>query len=81
MGVHEVIAKIENVFDVGAAEGVDAVVGHEPAGDEVVRSLDVEVVDGPVEWDLGDALDHVVLAVLGEHHHSSAHVAGGDERE
>ncbi len=81
VGVDEVVLKIEDVLHVRASKGVDAVVGHEPAGDEVVRVLDIEVVDRPVEWDLRDALDDVVAAVLGEHDHAAAHVLGGGERE
>ena len=67
--------------DVGAAEAVDRVVGDEPVGDEVVRALDVEVVDGPVELDALDRLDDVVAAVLGEHHHARADRGRADERQ
>ena len=44
--VFEVVLELEDVSDVGASEAVDRVVRHEPAGDEVVRPFDVDVVDG-----------------------------------
>ena len=72
LGVRVVVLEIEDVRDVRAAEAVDRVVGDEPGGDEVVRALDVEVVDGPVELDPLDRLDDVVAAVLGEHRHARA---------
>ena len=55
LGVREVVLEVEDVADVGAAERVDRVVGDEPGGDEVVRALDVEVVDRAVELDPLDA--------------------------
>ena len=61
---------------------VDRVVGHESGGDEVVRALDVEVVDRAIELDALDRLDDVVAAVLGEHRHAGrtdAAVMNGSE--
>jgi hypothetical protein len=46
VGVRKIFLEIEDIFDVRASEGVDAVVREEPTRDEVVRVLDVEVVDG-----------------------------------
>ena len=49
--VRVIVLELENVPDVRAAEPVDRVVGDEPARDEVVRVLDVEVDDRPLESD------------------------------
>ena len=54
---------------------VDGVVGDDALGDEVVRPLDVEVVDRAVELDALDALDDVERAVLVDHDHADLHVA------
>jgi hypothetical protein len=81
LGVRVVVAEIEDVGDVRAAEAVDRVVGHEPGRDEVVGALDVEVVDGPVELDALHRLDDVVAAVFGEHRHPRADRGGGHERQ
>ena len=44
-GIGEVALEAKDVLDVGAAEAVDRVVGEQPVRDEVVRALDVDVVD------------------------------------
>ena len=67
--------------DVGSAEAVDRVVGHEPGRDEVVRALDVEVVHRPLEFDALDRLDDVVAPVLGEHRHARADRCRRHERQ
>ncbi len=51
----EVALELHDVADVGAAERVDRVVGDDAVRDEVVRPLDVEVVDRAVELDALDA--------------------------
>ena len=81
LGVRVVVLEIEDVRDVGASEAVDRVVGHEPGGDEVVRALDVEVVDGAIELDPLDRLDDVVAPVLGEHRHARADRRRRHERQ
>ena len=65
--------------DVGAAEAVDRVVGDEPVGDEVVRVLDIEVVDRAIERDALDRLDDVVAAIFCEHHHAGPYRRRGHE--
>ena len=76
-----VVLEVQEVADVGSTEAVDRVVGDEPVRDEVVRVLDVDVVHRRAERDLLDQLDHVVAAVLGEHHHPGTHGRRGDERQ
>ena len=56
LGAGEVALEVEDVVDVGAAEAVDRVVRDDAVGDEVVRALDVEVVDRAVELDALDAI-------------------------
>ena len=81
LGVREVVLEVEDVPDVRAAEAVDRVVRDEAARDEVVRALDVDVVDRALERDALDALDDVVAAVLGEHHHPGPHRRRRHERQ
>ena len=52
---------------------------EDPLGNEVVRALDVEVVDRAVEHDSFDRLDDVVAAGLGEHGHAGSHGRGRRE--
>jgi len=66
----EGVLEAEDVGDVGAAEGVDAVVRDQPVGDEVVGRLDVEVVDGGLELRSFDALHEVGLAFGVPHRHA-----------
>jgi hypothetical protein len=56
-------------------------VRQEAVGDEVVRALDVQVVDRTVERRPGDALDDVVAAALVDHHHSGSDRRGRHERK
>ncbi len=80
-GIREVLLEVKDVADVGVAEAVDRVVGDDPVGDEVVGSLDVDVVDGPVEFDPLNRRNRVVAAVFGEHRHPRPDRGGGQERQ
>src|SRR5262249_32812646 len=75
----EVALELENVADVGAAEGVNGVVGDETVRDEVVRTLDVEVEDGLVESDDFYPLDNVERPMFVDHDHPGPHRGGGHE--
>jgi hypothetical protein len=77
----EVTLELHDVADVCAPEGVDRVVRHEPIRDEVVRALDVEVVDRHVEVDALDALDEVQRAELVHHDHPRPHGRRRHERK
>ena len=57
VGVHVVLLEVQDIFYVRSAEPVDRIVREQPAGDEVVGALDVEVVDGSIQR---DALDPFV---------------------
>ena len=81
VGVGIVVGEVEDVLDVRAAEAVDRVVGDEPVGDEVVRVLDVEVVNGKLERHAFDRLDEVERPVLAEHDHAGTHRSRRHERE
>src|SRR4051812_19901564 len=69
MGVGEVRLEIEDVPHIRPAESIDRVVGNEPVCDEVVRLLNVQVVNGSAQQDALSIGDYVV-ALLGEHRHS-----------
>ena len=53
----------------------------EPVGNEVVRALDVDVVDRVAENDPLDAFDNVEPAVLREHHHPRPNRGRRHERQ
>ena len=50
VGAGEVALEVEDVVDVGTSEAIDRV-GDDPVGDEVVRALNIEVVDEAIESD------------------------------
>ncbi len=81
MGVDVVVLEVEDVGDVGSTEAVDRVVGDQPAGDEVVRVLDVEVEHRATVHEPLDGLDDVVAARLVEHHHACADAPRLRERQ
>jgi hypothetical protein len=78
-GLAEVALELEDVADVGAPEGVDGVVRDQTVGDEVVRALDVEVVDRLVESDRFDVCDKVELAGVVHHQHPRTNGGRGHE--
>ncbi len=55
--------------------------GDDAVGDEVVRLLDVEVVDLRIELDRLDPLDNVEPTAVVDHHHPGPHRGRGHERQ
>ena len=81
VGVRPVVFEVEDVADVGSAEGVDGVVGHQPGRDVVVGALDIQVVDRRVDVHRFDPLDEIERSVRGEHGHAGPDRGGGQERQ
>ena len=80
-GVRPVALELEDVLDVGAPEAIDRVVGDQPVCNEVMRVLDVDVVDRPIELHRLNFVYEVVLAISSEHRHSWAHTGRWEERK
>ncbi len=66
---------------VGAAPAIDRVMGDDPIRDEIVRSLDVQVVDRRIEGNRLNPLDDIVSTFGIKHDHPGAHRRRRQERQ
>src|SRR5262249_44629539 len=77
--LREILLKLKQHLGVGSAPAIDRVMRHDAIGNEVMRLLNIEVVDGSVQRNGFYLLDRVVPPLTVEEQHTAAHRCCGQK--
>src|SRR5262249_15248675 len=77
--LREILLKLKQHLGVGSAPAIDRVMRHDAIGNEVMRLLNIEVVDRSVQRNGFYLLDRVVPPLTVEEQHTAAHRCCGQK--